>query len=81
MIQQLAKFPDSGVHLGGGLYKTRVAATSRGKGGGARVIYLWMTASGTIFLLAALAKNEKDGLTPVELKLLRKFAESLRGTQ
>jgi len=32
-------------------------------------------------LLAAFAKNEKDDLTPVELKLLRKFAESLRGTQ
>ena len=80
VIQQVAKYPDSGVHLGSGLYKTRVGAPGRGKRGGARVIYLWITASRTIFLLAAYAKNEKNDLTAAELKLLRKFAESLRGT-
>ena len=63
-----------------GCTRHELGAPGRGKRGGARVIYLWITASGTIFLLAANAKNEKGDLTAAELKLLRKFAESLRGT-
>ncbi len=62
VIEQLAKYPDSGVHLAVGCTRHELGRR-------------------TIFLLAAYAKNEKDDLTAAELKLLRKFAESLRGTK
>ena len=34
-----------------------------------------------MYLLDAFAKNEKDDLTAAEYKVLRKFADNLRGVQ
>lgn len=81
MIKNLAQSPEAGTHLGGGLYKIRIAASGRGKRGGARVIYLLIAAERTVYLLDAYAKKDKDDLTAAEYKVLRKFADSLRGVQ
>lgn len=77
-ILGIASSPESGTNLGAGLYKIRVAASGRGKRGGARVIYLLIVRQQEIYLLAAYAKNEKTDLTAVELKTLKKLAETLR---
>ena len=81
VFKKLAQSPEAGTHLGGGLYKIRVAASGRGKRGGARVIYLLIQAEQTMYLLDAYAKNEKVDLTAAEYKVLQKFADNLRGVQ
>ena len=81
VIKKLAQTPEAGTHLGGGLYKIRVEVSGRGKCGGARVIYLLVSVEQTMYLLDAYAKNEKDDLTAAEYKVLRKFADNLRGVQ
>lgn len=63
----------------GGLRKLHVAASGRGKRGGARVIYLFGDDRVPVFLLAAFAKNEKSDLSPAERdKLARMTAEPIR---
>ncbi len=51
----LAKRPESGdlIKGSGGLRKIRVAAKGKGKSGGVRVIYYWITAKGQIYMLLA----------------------------
>lgn len=65
--------PDAGDVLpgSGGLRKVRVPAKGKGKRGGARVIYFWVTADDQIFLLYAYAKNERTDITPKQAKLFR----------
>ena len=69
----------------GGVRKVRVAASGRGKSGGARVIYLFGGEDMPTFLLAVFAKNEKDNLTQAERNGLKKSTSALlqnyRGTQ
>jgi hypothetical protein len=69
----LAERPDQGriIQGGGGLRKTRIAAKSKGKSGGARIIYFWVPAGTRIYLLLAYPKNEKDDLSAEEKTLLR----------
>ena len=55
----------------GGLRKIRVAASGRGKRGGARVIYYWVVAKDQIYMLLAYAKNAQEDLTDEQLKALR----------
>ena len=55
----------------GGLRKMRWRLTGRGKRGGARVIYFWKSAAGKLYLLYLYAKNERDDLSPVQLRVLR----------
>jgi hypothetical protein len=63
----------------GGVRKVRVAASGRGKRGGARVIYLFGGDDVPVFLLAVFAKNEKSDLSPAERNSLGKItAEMLR---
>src|ERR1700730_7622668 len=56
---RLAANPGLGALIkgGGGIRKTRVAIGSRGKRGGARVIYYWAVRKNVILLLYAYAKN------------------------
>ena len=62
--------PDAGKVIPGGkgLRKVRWAAKGHGKRGGARIIYLWRTAQGQIILARLYAKNEREDLSPAELK-------------
>ncbi len=57
----------------GGLRKLRWAAAGRGKSGGIRVIYYYVTAEYQIFMLVAYAKGAKDDLTDNEVAALRKL--------
>lgn len=65
--------PDAGdvIPRSGGLRKIRIAASGRGKRGGARVIYYWIVARDQIYMLLAYAKNVQDDLTEDQLKALR----------
>jgi len=65
--------PDAGdlISRSGGLRKIRIAASGRGKRGGARVIYYWVVAKDQIFLLLAYAKNAQEDLTEEQVKTLR----------
>jgi hypothetical protein len=59
----------------GGLRKLRWSLRGRGKRGGIRTIYYWAVSSDQILMLLMYAKNEKDDLTPDQVKVLRKIVE------
>ena len=65
----------------GGVRKLRWAAKGKGKRGGARIIYLYVTIAARIYLLRCYAKNVKSDLTADEKKELRQIAAHLKGTQ
>jgi hypothetical protein len=51
----------------------------RGKRGGLRVIYYWMTRKDAIYMLYAYAKGVAADLTPAQIKVLRQLVkEELR---
>lgn len=70
---RLVANPDAGdlIPRSGGLRKIRVGVTGRGKRGGARVIYYWVTARSQIYMLLAYAKNVQEDLTEQQLHTLR----------
>ena len=53
---------------GGGIRKVRVAVGSRGKRGGARIIYYWAVRKDLILLLYAYPKNVSANLTPRQVE-------------
>jgi len=58
-----------------GLRKVRWSMSGRGKRGGVRAIYYWVVAEDQILMLFMYPKNEKDDLTPQQLKVLREIVE------
>jgi hypothetical protein len=70
---RLVANPDTGdlIPRSGGLRKIRLGVTGRGKRGGARVIYYWVTAKSQIYMLLAYAKNAQEDLTEQQLRVLR----------
>ena len=69
---RLAANPGLGavIKRGGGIRKVRVVSGSRGKRGGARIIYYWAVRKDVILLLLAYAKNESADLTPKQVSQL-----------
>jgi len=69
--------PESGVIIkgSGGIRKLRWAGSGRGKRGGIRVIYYYLTADEQIYMLYAYPKSEKDDLTSDQLKQLKQLVE------
>ncbi len=63
----------------GGARKARAARGSSGKSGGARIIYYYVAADETIFLLDIYAKNAQENITEASKKVLRAFVRTLKG--
>ncbi len=74
---RLAANPGLGALIkgGGGIRKMRVAVGSRGKRGGARVIYYWAVRKDLILLLYAYAKSVSADLTPKQVAQLAKVVK------
>ncbi|MCF8477334.1 MAG: type II toxin-antitoxin system RelE/ParE family toxin [Pseudolabrys sp.] len=68
IVDTVSSDPRAGVVVAGtgGVRKLRVAASGRGKRGGARIVYLFGGDDVPIFLLAVFAKNERSDLTQAE---------------
>jgi hypothetical protein len=69
--------PDAGkiIQGSGGLRKLRWSAKGHGKSGGIRIIYYRFLSHDTILLLFAYTKNERDDLTPEQLRQLKRVIE------
>ena len=61
----------------GGFRKIRWSRPGTGKRGGERVIYYNVTIKGRIYLALIYPKNEQDGLSQEQKKILRQVAELL----
>ncbi len=66
---------------GGGIRKIRVAVGSRGRKGGARIIYYWATRRNWILLLYAYPKNVVENLTVKQLSQLAKAVKEEFGNE
>lgn len=79
IVDAVAEDPRCGVLVPGtgGVRKLRVAASGRGKRGGARVIYLFGGDGVPVFLLAVFAKNERSDLTQAERNDLAKVTSAM----
>ena len=66
---------------GGGIRKVRVALGSRGKSGGARVIYYWAVRQDVILLLYAYPKNAAANLTPKQTAQMAKAVKEEFGNE
>jgi hypothetical protein len=79
IVDTVSVEPQSGVVIPGtgGVRKLRVAASGRGKRGGARIIYLFGGDDVPVFLLAVFAKNEKSDLTRAERNDLGRMTAAL----
>lgn len=75
--QFLLDFPNAGKLIpgSGGLRKLRWNIAGMGKRGGMRVIYYWAVRQDTILFLFAFRKNERDDLTPEQIRILRQIVE------
>ena len=70
--------PEKGaiVRGSGGVRKLRWTIEGRGKSGGVRVIYYWISPQQTFLMLLIYGKNEQDNLTSDQLKILRRLVEA-----
>lgn len=59
----------------GGIRKLRWAVSGRGKRGGARILYYWITTRDQVFMLTAYPKSTRGDLTKRQLALLSKTVE------
>lgn len=75
--EYLAKHPNVGKVIPdtGGLRKVRWTAGGKGKSGGVRVIYYFLSADSQVRMLLIYRKGIKDDLTPQEKKVLRDINE------
>ena len=80
---RLAANPQLGALIkgGGGIRKIRLPVGSRGKRGGARVIYYWAVRRDVILLLYAYPKNATADLTPKQIGQLAKVVKEEFGNE
>ena len=78
---RIAANPELGALIrgGGGIRKVRVAVGSRGKSGGARIIYYWAVRKDVIVLLYAYPKNRAADLTPKQVSQLARVVKEELG--
>jgi hypothetical protein len=79
----LIDHPDAGAVIpgSGGARKLRWAAKSKGKRGGARIIYVYVVIAARIYLIRCYVKNVQTDLTADEKRQLRQIAAHLKGAQ
>ncbi|WP_420274440.1 type II toxin-antitoxin system RelE/ParE family toxin [Enterobacter asburiae] len=79
--KELIAWPDKGdlIQHTGGLRKIRMAVASKGKSGGARVIYFLATEE-VIYFIMAYPKSTRDSLTEAEKAELKKLTSVLKNT-
>ena len=79
--KELIAWPDKGdlIQQTGGLRKIRMAAGSKGKRGGARVIYFLATEE-VIYSIMAYLKSTRDSLTETEKAELKKLTSVLKNS-
>ena len=65
---------------GGGLRKIRWRIDGKGKSGGIRIIYYYVSSDNRVFMVHAYAKGVKDDLTKKELAILRKLMKAGRSS-
>ena len=58
-----------------GLRKVRWRQEGRGKSGGVRVIYYWMTKNEQIYMLYIYQKTKQEDLTSEQVKMLKSIVE------
>ena len=77
--QFLSLQPERGevIRGSGGIRKLRWSSSGRGKRGGSRIIYFFADVYSRIYLLDAYAKNEKEGVSAIEIKVLSRPGERL----
>jgi mRNA-degrading endonuclease RelE of RelBE toxin-antitoxin system len=77
--QDLAEAPEVGAVIAGtgGLRKIRYALPGRGKSGGVRIIYFWITSRDRIILLDIYAKSSKADLSGADEKKLAKIRDEV----
>ena len=63
----------------GGLRKVRWKAKGKGKRGGVRVIYYWITEEDKIYMLMLYGKSDQANLTVAQAKILRKLVKEELG--
>ncbi|MBI5023489.1 MAG: hypothetical protein HZC18_00605 [Candidatus Omnitrophica bacterium] len=69
--------PDMGQVIpgSGGLRKIRWVSGGKGRRGGLRVIYYWVTADHKIYLLYVYSKSKQEDLAPDQIKVLKRLIE------
>ncbi|MXY67381.1 MAG: addiction module toxin RelE [Acidobacteriia bacterium] len=77
IVNTVAENPETGVPLGGGIRKVRIALPGRGKRGGARVVFLFAGDKLPVSLLTVFSKNEKASLSVEEGRALIQAAKSV----
>ena len=77
--EEITLNPEIGVVVpaGGGIRKLRFALPGKGKRGGARLIYYWLTSKDKIYMLLAYKKAKKENLEHGQLAILRALVKEL----
>lgn len=76
LVIKLKEKPEEGTPIGSNCYKIRLAISSKGKAGGARVIINIVIVEKNVYLLTIYDKSEKENLFPKELQDLLKDISS-----
>jgi mRNA-degrading endonuclease RelE of RelBE toxin-antitoxin system len=65
----------------GGARKMRWAKKGKGKSGGIRILYLYRSRQGDIFLLLAFAKSDQENLNTDQKKMIKTLINQLKRTR
>lgn len=79
--KQLAESPQKGDLIigSGGIRKIRLKSATRGKSGGFRVCYYYITYKEYIYLLWIYPKNQQENLSTEEKNILKSLVTQLKG--
>lgn len=77
VVDAVARYPEQGVSLGGGIRKARLARPVGGKRSGVRVVSPYRGAEVPVYLLMVFAKNERSDLSEKERRALVIAARTL----